>query len=850
MNKFSLKSKIIILLLGVSLFSIATGSILSWLRFKILIEEQVFTQLTSIKKTKSYHTEYYFENLRNQLEILSENQILVTAISEFNTAFQELENYQLSSNINQEVKTFYEETFFPKLAQNREGEQIYSNYSPLSKAGIYLQYHYLVKNPFSLGEKNKLNSAKDNSNYSQVHNKYHSILQDLVKKFGYNDLFLIDYQTEAIIYSVYKETDYATNLQKGAYSRSNLASVVNAVKDNPAKGLVHVTDFQSYTPSYGEPAAFLAIPIYDNTQITGILAVQLPIDKLNSILIEDNAFQGLGNTGEVYLFGNDYLMRSQARLLKENPQKYSQQIKKLGLPELTIKLIENYQSSVFLQPVDRKIANLAISGDSGNIITENNQGKLIFSSYSPLDIKGLQWGIIAQIEADEVFEPLYSFLSNLVVISAITAALILGISNLASRNLIKPIQSLINLGDKIQAGNYDIKAQLNRNDELQELAQSINHIIDRVQIQSQLVEEKSQKNKSLLLNILPDVVVERLNQGEQSINDSVSQATVVATRIVGLDELATQRNLAEIAEIFNQLINSFDGLAIEYGIEKQNTIGAGYIGICGLSVAYLDHEQRCVRFTFEMLEAIESVNAKYETNLGLRIAIHSGALSASIIGKQKFAYQVWGETIDNIIKINQAQKINNILVTQSLQEKLTDQYLFIKHYGVDNEAKGKIQTWMLMTPKGTFSKQVDLVQDSFVKLLPQMDSTGELFYDRLFKVAPQVRRMFKKDMKTQHQNLMSTLQIAVNGLRNLETLLPIVQDLGRKHVGYHVVPEQYDLVAEVLIWTLEQQLAQDFTPSVKVAWRTALSLIINVMKDAAMSVSDLNVENKKINQAV
>lgn len=136
-----------------------------------------------------------------------------------------------------------------------------------------------------------------------------------------------------------------------------------------------------------------------------------------------------------------------------------------------------------------------------------------------------------------------------------------------------------------------------------------------------------------------------------------------------------------------------------------------------------------------------------------------------------------------------------------------------------------------MTPE-----KIKLVQDSFAKVAPIADKAADIFYDRLFEIAPEVRPMFPADMSDQKGKLMQTLGVAVNNLHQVESILPTVQELGRKHVSYGVKDEHYDTVGAALLYTLEKGLGDDFTPDVKEAWTETFVTVASVMKEAAASV--------------
>lgn len=133
-----------------------------------------------------------------------------------------------------------------------------------------------------------------------------------------------------------------------------------------------------------------------------------------------------------------------------------------------------------------------------------------------------------------------------------------------------------------------------------------------------------------------------------------------------------------------------------------------------------------------------------------------------------------------------------------------------------------------MTPE-----QVGQVQTSFAKVVPIADQAAALFYGRLFEIAPETRALFHGDMRAQEQKLMAALALVINGLDDIETILPIAQDLARRHVAFGVEPGHYQLVGAALLWTLGQGLGDAFTPELEAAWTAAYKALAEVMIAAA-----------------
>jgi hemoglobin-like flavoprotein len=133
-----------------------------------------------------------------------------------------------------------------------------------------------------------------------------------------------------------------------------------------------------------------------------------------------------------------------------------------------------------------------------------------------------------------------------------------------------------------------------------------------------------------------------------------------------------------------------------------------------------------------------------------------------------------------------------------------------------------------MTPQ-----QILLVQSSWKQVQPIRDTPAALFYQELFRLDPALKPLFKGDMKEQGRKLVAMISTAVHGLPRLQTIVPAVQDLGRRHARYGVKPQHYDTVAAALLWTLGRGLGEAFTPEVKAAWVETYGVLAKTMKDAA-----------------
>ena len=274
-GQLSIKSKLILMLLLVSGFSTLLTAALGYRSAQINLTNRVFNQLTSVRASKGYQIEAYFSNIENHTLTLSEDLSIVAAVQEFDAAYQQLGSSTLPPNALQTLEQYYRKEFLPRLDKFNSGSPILESYLVRSPASRYLQYQYIVANPNPVSRKQLLDQARDGSAYSRVHGLHHPIFRNIVSKFGYYDMFLINPKGQ-VVYTVFKETDFASDLQTGPYRDSNLAGLIRQVIASKEKGFTNLADFAAYAPSYGAPASFIAAPIFSGSQLVGCWPFRCP----------------------------------------------------------------------------------------------------------------------------------------------------------------------------------------------------------------------------------------------------------------------------------------------------------------------------------------------------------------------------------------------------------------------------------------------------------------------------------------------------------------------------------------------------------------------------------------------
>ncbi len=699
LERLSIRSKLVIALL---LASFASMSVIAYQGFrsgKEAITEGIHGQLTTLRQAKTEQVQAYFQTIHDQTLAFAENRDVIEALSEFRTAYRLADRTVLEDEQKKELSAFYREQFLPRMRERMAGEPQSKHYLPEQRAASYLQYHYLVRNPHPVGEKDGLVHAPDDGGYyGQVHERYHEALRGLIRKFGYYDLFLIDHESGEILYSVFKEVDFATSMVEGPFAATNLARLTTRIIRERARGKVRFQDYETYAPSYGQPAAFVAVTVFDGQDIVGILALQIPSSDLNDVMTSGGQWQksGMGETGEVYLVGRDHLMRSDSRFLLEDHEQYLEILRSIGMPAEEVSRIDKNKTTILFQPVPGSTVDQALNGQTGIDEINDYRGVPVVCSFAPLRIQGMDWVILSEKDLTEINQPITRFRRRVLGSAIILGVLITLAALLIAGLFTRPITLLVSGLHRVIAGDRDVHVPVVSQDEIGDLTKSFNALVDSIGEQEKILASKERENELLLLNILPAPIAERMQAGEENIVDRLSDVTVVFASLTGFGASEDEDPKVAITRL-NHLVAEFDSAAEQYGIDKIKTIGDDYMAACGVVAPHLDHAKRTLDFAKEMMAIVERIGRQYDRNLELRIGLHSGPILAGVIGRTRFLYDIWGKTVDIANDIREQADSNGICLSGDTHQFLQDPANFHQGRPLQLDDGEQVLTWHLST---------------------------------------------------------------------------------------------------------------------------------------------------------
>ena len=454
---------------------------------RMALQNSAQNQLLSIRETKKGQIEDYFANIKNQVLTYANDRMIIEAMSEFQQAFNEVP-FDISKNdLSRQLSSYYQQQFAVQFSVQNDGETVDSRrlYADLDLTTLYWQNEFIQKNNNPLGSKHLLNSNQDGSAYSNIHANYHPHIRDYLEKFEYYDIFLVEPNKGQIVYSVFKELDYGTSLLDGPYAATGIAQAFKQAKSLSA-GQSVLIDFQPYLPSYNAQASFIAAPIYDKRQMLGVLIFQMPIGRINQIMTSDAKWGdiGLGQSGETYLVGSDLKARSMSRFLIEDKSAYLELLNNLGVDANTVKAIDSKDSNIGLQSINTQGTNAALAGETGFDIFADYRNISVLSAYAPVNIAGLNWALMSEIDEQEAFASASELVDTIwqtsLILMVVMAMLSLLIGFLFSKNITKPIVQFSELMQKVEkSDDLSLRSDLHSKDEIGQMAYSFNSMLTK-----------------------------------------------------------------------------------------------------------------------------------------------------------------------------------------------------------------------------------------------------------------------------------------------------------------------------------------------------------------------------------
>lgn len=440
-------------------------------------------------QTREAITEYV-DFISAQVSNFSSSSVIKNATEAFIPAFRAYDSQRdpLTSRQQQALSSYYTQDF-ASLYKKRNAQPYRdpgSLLSPLSKGSQRLQYDFIVGSDFPIGEKDKLTDLPNQTDYAVAHRRYHKEIRDFLNQFGYYDIFIADINTGNIVYSVFKELDFATSLKTGPYADTGIGQAFKAAAALTDPGAVVVSELDTYVPSYNAMAGFLASPIEINGKREAILIFQMPLDKVSQILTHNYEWKdrGFGDSGETYLVSPEGVLINESRFFVEDKNGYFAALSE-KYPEV-VDTIRDAGTSVGIQPVQSEAARKALSGESGFMRLNDYRDVSVYSYFAPVEIGGATYALLAEIDVDEALAPAQQLGEKLLVSTLVETSVVLVVAALIAlwlaRRLVRPLDRVGEACSDLAQGDGDLTIQLepSRIPEINRIILPLNQFLSQV----------------------------------------------------------------------------------------------------------------------------------------------------------------------------------------------------------------------------------------------------------------------------------------------------------------------------------------------------------------------------------
>jgi methyl-accepting chemotaxis protein len=571
----ALAGNLLLALLFVSLLPLLVLGITVYNYASRLHSEQASATLTADRTSKAIQVERYFNTIHEQVKTFSEDLMVVDAMRELSDAFLDARK---DANVNDEqlqdmrdrLRGFYALEFSKQyLAKTGQTPDLDQLVSPLTDDAIFLQHQYIASNSHPLGQKDGLVSADDQTEYSKLHAKYHPILRKYRETFGYYDIFLVDDETGNIVYSVFKEIDFATSLRDGPYANTNFASAFAQTLSAGWSNYVAFSDYEPYRPSYESAASFIASPIFSDGERVGVVVFQMPIDRIDEIM---KHAVSVGSVTEIYAVGPDSLLRN--NITGENPAVI---IESNAGTEGSRRVFDSRDDQEGIAELDGRLGNPALL----------SWGPVTVHQPSGAGDAEVSWALIAETPLVEVRAPIRRIFWFTAAITAVSAVLVMALSLAISRRFTNQSRRQQEL---VHAIGENTSTLASASEELTSVSEHMSAAAEETTAQARIVSEASDHVSENTGSVASGL--ENFSLTVREVASSASEAAHVASRAVGVAKIAddsikklgeSSHRIGEIVKVITTIAEQTNLLALNATIEaaRAGEAGKGFAVVAG-----------------------------------------------------------------------------------------------------------------------------------------------------------------------------------------------------------------------------------------------------------------------------
>jgi class 3 adenylate cyclase len=672
-RSLSVRSKLIVAFVSLTLLTVAIVSFVGYLSARESLRASAERQLAGLQRSKAAMVKATLESARNEVLSLSASKLVENASEELKAAYRQLAREPVTGEMKAEVERFYRDEFIPELEKKSSITPPEDGLLPATSTGLYLHYHYYATGQKPYGARRLNQSVTDKTAYGQAVANFLPILNAQVERLGLENILLVDPETMEVFFSLEQSSILGTNLLTGPYATNNLSELVRRLRASQSMGDYRVADFEPYVPALGSPKAFVGTPVFVGPRMSAIRMLRIPNEPLAKALSGNRSWEaeGLGKTGEVYLLGPDQTMRNDSRFLIQDQAAFIQSLRQSTLTSSAVDKIEKLGTTILTIPVRHEAAVAALRGETGLKRVNDYRGVPVLIAYGPVDLDSVRWAVMAKIDEAEAMAPLRDYAIRVLVWGVGLSLLATMIALALAHALTRPITALVRAAKQVSQGTLDVAVEVNAHDEYRELGEVFNEMVSNLRTSRHELQRQAMETEKLLMSLLPASGAAQVREGNAEARQAFADVTVAYVNFAGFDSLPPTLGEGDSMALLCDIVEACDEAAEQYGVEKVRTIGSSYLAVSGLSVERPDHTARMVQFANEVVRIVKRFSAERGVRLAAEIGINTGPVIGGLVGRRKFIYDLWGDTVKLARAIESNGKMS-ILVTRPVYDRVRD----------------------------------------------------------------------------------------------------------------------------------------------------------------------------------
>lgn len=564
-RRASLRTRFQAIFVGLALAAIGLTIWIASVGASAALREATWDRLAASRHTRQHALERYIDDLASHVVALSTSETTLLALRELREAWPQIAETGDETTTHRELVDFYEHTFASRVATRLPTSELLGQWLPNDPRVRTLQHQVIAASPHPVGAKDLL--LETDGAWGAAHARHHPTFHRYQTAFGFYDIFLISVPEGRVLYTVMKEVDLGADLTREPYRSTRLGRVFERARalgggasagatargrgTDASAGVatdvaadiaadIAIEDFAPYIASAFAPAAFIAAPVRVAGETVGVLAMQISIREVDRVMTGAQRWvdEGLGDSGQAYVVGADNTLRSDLRPFIENPDGFFEHLRTAGVASSVMERVRHDQTAVLNLPVNLTTIERVGDESRGTELGLNLLGDRVLRSRAPLQLPGLDWTIVAEIDEAEAFAPVRALQWQLAAVGLGLSALFFVVSGWLGASVSRPMLELAATVRRLGAGDRSAQVPVRSKDEVGELASAFNRLsadLDRTMVSKTELEKLAGR----LISAQED---ERRRVARELHDDLVQRIAAAAIEVGRLERLSEPRD--------------------------------------------------------------------------------------------------------------------------------------------------------------------------------------------------------------------------------------------------------------------------------------------------------------------